>query len=230
MERNRHLPVLVMIDFATDPLRIGSIRASCAMNVTTATTLDLDEAVTCLVTSFAQDPITGFLLQTGPGYEERLTRFFSLLMQARLALEMPVLVARDAARIHGAVMGYTTGHPAWPAHLAKEWDRFEQATPGLVERMAVYDEIAAKGKPEAPHYYLGVIGTDPDRQGVGIGRQLLQSFCDQSAADALSHGVYLETAKESNLSFYERAGFVETARGNLGSATLWCMYLSHGSR
>jgi ribosomal protein S18 acetylase RimI-like enzyme len=219
-----------MIDFATEPLRVGSIRASDAMKITAATTSDLDQTIACLVASFAQDPITGFLLQTGPGYEERLTRFFSLLMQARIALGMPVIVAREATGIHGAVMGYTTEHPAWPTHIAEDWDRFEHATPGLVERMAVYDDIAAKGKPEAPHYYLGVIGTDPGMQGLGIGRQLLQSFCDQSAGDPRSHGVYLETAKQSNLRFYERAGFVETARENLGSATLWCMYMSHGSR
>ncbi|MGH8050349.1 MAG: GNAT family N-acetyltransferase [Arenimonas sp.] len=200
------------------------------MKITTAATSDLDEAVTCLAASFAQDPITGFLLQTGPGYKERVTRFFSLLMQARIALKMPVLVARDATTICGAVMGYTTEHPVWPRHLADDWDRFEQATPGLVDRMAVYDDIAAKGKPKAPHYYLGVIGSDPNMHGLGVGTQLLKSFCDLSASDRLSCGVYLETAKESNLRFYERAGFVETGRGKLGSGTLWCMYLSHGSR
>ena len=30
--------------------------------------------------------------------------------------------------------------------------------------------------------------------------------------------------------FYERAGFAETGRGNLGNATLWCMYLPHDRR
>lgn len=96
--------------------------------------------------------------------------------------------------------------------------------------MAIYDEIASKGKPAAPHYYLGVIGVDPDSHGRGIGTQLLRSFCGLSARDPLSSGVYLETAQESNLGFYERAGFSETGRGSLGSATLWCMFLSHGPR
>lgn len=200
------------------------------MKITAAATSDVDEAVACLAASFAKDPITGFLLQTGPDYQHRVTRFFSLLMQARIALQMPVLVARDATGIRGAAMGYTTEPPPWPEDLAQGWDRFEEATPGLVDRMATYDGIAARGKPNVPHYYLGVIGADPDMQGLGIGTQLLRSFCDQSAGDALSCGVYLETAKESNLRFYERAGFVETARGSVGSATLWCMYLSHGSR
>lgn len=200
------------------------------MNITTASLAEVDESVGCLVAAFAQDPITGFLLQPGPGYQERLARFFSLLMRARIALEMPVVVARGTSGIHGAAMGYATAHPAWPKDLAEEWDRFESAIPGLTGRMAIYDEISAKGKPPAPHYYLGVIGVDPDLHGSGIGTQLLKSFCDLSGSDPLSSGVYLETAEESNLGFYERAGFAETGRGSLGGATLWCMYLPQGLR
>ena len=198
------------------------------MDITPASLSELDEAVGCLVPAFAQDPITGFLLQRGPGYQERLAQFFSLLMRARLALGMPVIVARDASGIRGAAMGYATEHPAWPNELAEEWTRFENAIPGLAERMAIYDEISARGKPPAPHYYLGVIGVDPDLHGRGVGTQLLRSFCGLSASDPLSSGVYLETAEESNVGFYERAGFSQTARGSLGGAALWCMYLPQG--
>jgi ribosomal protein S18 acetylase RimI-like enzyme len=200
------------------------------MIITTAAPSDLNESVGCLAMAFSQDPITGFLLQTGRGYQDRVTQFFSLLMRARIALKMPVLVARGTAGIHGAAMGYATVPPAWPTDLAEEWDRFEQATPGLTDRMAVYDEIAGKYKPSAPHYYLGVIGIDPNLHGRGFGMQLLTAFCDLSAGDQLSSGVYLETAEASNVGFYERAGFTETGRGRLGSASLWCMYLPHRPR
>jgi GNAT superfamily N-acetyltransferase len=127
-------------------------------------------------------------------------------------------------------MGYATAHPAWPKDLSEEWDRFESGIPGLTERMAIYEDIAAKCKPPAPHYYLGVIGVDPNMHGRGVGTQLLRSFCDLSGSDPLSCGVYLETAEASNVGFYERAGFAETGRGSLGGATLWCMYLPKGSR
>jgi len=200
------------------------------MKITTASASDIDKAVGCLATAFAQDPITGFLLQTGEGYRERLTQFFSLLMRARIELEMPVFVARGAHGIDGAAMGYSTVRSEWPAALAEEWGRFENAIPGVTDRMAIYDEVANNFKPAAPHYYLGVIGTDPAVQGSGIGSKLLESFCQTSAGDPLSSGVYLETAQASNLRFYERAGFVETGRGSLGDATLWCMFLPHATR
>jgi ribosomal protein S18 acetylase RimI-like enzyme len=200
------------------------------MKISPATTADLDHAVSCLASAFARDPITGFLLQADPNYQERVTKFFSLLMRARIALGMPVLIARDNAAVNGAAMGYATVHGEWPSDIAEEWDRFEQTIPGFADRMAVYDGVAARYKPTVPHYYLGVIGTDPALHGRGIGTRLIRAFCEVSASDPLSSGVYLETAQASNLKFYERAGFVETGRGTLGSQTLWCMYLSHGSR
>ena len=200
------------------------------MKITAASSSDIDEAVACLATAFARDPITGFLLQTSQGYRERVTQFFSLLMRARIDLKMPVFVARGAHGIDGATMGYSTLRSEWPVDLTEEWARFEKAIPGLTDRMAIYDEVATKFKPPAPHYYLGVIGTAPTLQGSGIGTQLLESFCEVSASDRLSSGVYLETAQESNLRFYERAGFAETGRGNLGDATLWCMFLPHARR
>lgn len=198
-----------------------------AMRITAATPSDIEPAVSCLATAFADDPITGFLLQTGAGYHERVSWFFALLMGARLALGMPVLMARDSIGIHGAAMGYTTARPEWPKRFADDWDRFENTIPGLSERMAIYDEIADKSKPTVPHYYLGVLGLDPALQGRGVGMQLLRSFCELSAADPLSAGVYLETANPTNVSFYERAGFEQTGRGRLGDATLWCMFLRH---
>src|SRR6185503_5681777 len=156
------------------------------MKITAASSSDIDEAVACLATAFAQDPITGFLLQRSQGYRERVTQFFSLLMRARIELKMPVFVARGAHGIDGATMGYSTLRSEWPVSLTEEWVRFEEAIPGLTDRMAIYDEVATKFKPSAPHYYLGVIGTEPTLQGAGIGTQLLKSFCEVSASDPLS--------------------------------------------
>jgi GNAT superfamily N-acetyltransferase len=197
------------------------------MEITHAMPSDLVQTVDRLTHAFARDPITGFLLQDGPAYQERLTRFFSLLMRARLALDMPVLVARDGADIHGIAMGNIPSPPAWPADIAQEWEDLERVVPGMADRLAIYEGLAAQFAPTVPHYYLGVIGVDPAMHGQGIGMRLISSFCELSAADGLSHGVYLETGEPSNVRFYERAGFIETGRGTLGSATLWCMYRPH---
>ena len=201
-----------------------------AMRITAAAPSDAERTVLCLAAAFATDPITGFLLQAGPSYPGRLTRFFSLLVRARIALEMPVLVARDTAGIHGAAIGNTSAPPPWPGDLEEEWERLETAAPGFNDRAQTYDEIAQRCKPSVPHYYLGVIGTDPAMHGRGVGSRLLGSFCDLSASDPLSGGVYLETANPNNVRFYERAGFSVAGQGRLGGETLWCMFLAHEQR
>ena len=197
------------------------------MPITPAVASDLDEAVSSLVAAFAEDPITTFLLGLGDSYQPRLTQFFSLLMRARLAIGMPVLVARDGDRIVGAAMGYSAAPHDWPADIADEWNLFEQSIPGLADRMAVYDEIVANSEPSAPHYYLGAIGVEPSMHGRGFGKQLLTAFCDLSANDPLSSGVFLETAKESNVGILRARGVREVGRGAMGGTRLWCMFLQH---
>jgi hypothetical protein len=65
-----------------------------------------------------------------------------------------------------------------------------------------------------------VIGINSDCRGVGIGSQPLKSFCDLSATDPQSEGVYLERAKELNLRFNKFAGLAEAGHGSLGKALL----------
>jgi GNAT superfamily N-acetyltransferase len=60
--------------------------------------------------------------------------------------------------------------------------------------------------PHEPHsFYLSVLGTDPPRQGNGLGSALLEpvlEMCDREGVPA-----YLESSKERNIDFYSRFGF-----------------------
>ena len=59
--------------------------------------------------------------------------------------------------------------------------------------------------PSDRHLYLAVLGVEPDRQGAGVGSQLIApglELCDREELAA-----YLETGKERNLAFYGRHGF-----------------------
>ena len=81
-----------------------------------------------------------------------------------------------------------------------------------------------KKHPAVPHYYLMVLGTEPDLQGRGIGSQLLAPIlarCDQERMPA-----YLESSKEKNLPLYERNGFKVTEEFTIpdGGPKLWLMW------
>jgi ribosomal protein S18 acetylase RimI-like enzyme len=82
----------------------------------------------------------------------------------------------------------------------------------------------ADAHPAEPHWYLGVIGTDPAAQGGGHGGSLMRSRlsrCDEGGIPA-----YLESSKESNIPYYERFGFkvageVTLPRGGPSLYPMW---------
>jgi len=56
-----------------------------------------------------------------------------------------------------------------------------------------------------PHWYLGILGTDPAAQGQGLGSAVLTPVLQQCDTDGI--GAYLESSKERNIDFYARHGF-----------------------
>lgn len=59
-------------------------------------------------------------------------------------------------------------------------------------------------------WYLSIIAVDPEVQGRGLGRKLLEPTIAE--ADRAGATCFLETFSERNLSFYQRVGFAEAAR------------------
>ena len=59
--------------------------------------------------------------------------------------------------------------------------------------------------PRWPHWYLGVLGTDPPMQGRGLGSGVMEPVLSRCDRDGI--GAYLESSKESNVPYYRRHGF-----------------------
>lgn len=56
-----------------------------------------------------------------------------------------------------------------------------------------------------PHWYLSILGTDPDAQGRGLGAAVLAPVLERCDADGVA--AYLESSKERNIAYYARHGF-----------------------
>jgi ribosomal protein S18 acetylase RimI-like enzyme len=84
------------------------------------------------------------------------------------------------------------------------------------------DKIHKKRVPE-PHWYLMVVGVDPELQNRGVGSALVKEGL--ARADQSGHPCYLETSEKRNLAFYERLGFVvlEEAKLGAGGPLAWAM-------
>jgi GNAT superfamily N-acetyltransferase len=89
--------------------------------------------------------------------------------------------------------------------------------------MAVSD-LMKRHHPEEPHWYLAVIGSDPDVRGAGFGQALMRSRLDR--CDAEGAPAYLESTRESNVPYYMRFGFEVTGELTVpyGGPTIWQMW------
>lgn len=95
---------------------------------------------------------------------------------------------------------------------------------GAVARGVRIDAGLEQHHPEEPHHYLFALGTRPEKQGTGIGSQLMRAGLRRADADQLP--AYLESSNESNVPFYQRFGFEVTQKltPTAGCPPLWLMW------
>ncbi len=169
--------------------------------------------------AFYDDPVTAWFY---PDADRRLRhgrRFFAIRLR-QLAIHNLVYTTaeRSGAALWAPPDRWREG---WRQSLM-QLPMLPVLLPRIVRATAAVREIE-RHHPAAPHFYLSVIGTDPDQQGAGIGSALLAPVlrrCDETGAAA-----YLESSKEDNLSFYARHGFVVRERIELPSGPpLWLMW------
>ncbi len=91
--------------------------------------------------------------------------------------------------------------------------------------MAFMDRMEKLHKRDAPgrHWYLMTLGVDPPHQGRGTGGALMQPVLERADCDRLP--CYVETAKEINVSFYQKQGFEVVVEEDLpgGGPRFWTM-------
>jgi ribosomal protein S18 acetylase RimI-like enzyme len=76
---------------------------------------------------------------------------------------------------------------------------------------------------DRPHWYLGILGTDPEYQGKGLGSAVMQPVLERCDNEGV--GAYLESSKEANIPFYRRHGFEVTGQVHLPEGPpLWPMW------
>jgi ribosomal protein S18 acetylase RimI-like enzyme len=66
-------------------------------------------------------------------------------------------------------------------------------------------DLEAKHPSEPLHWYLAMLGTEPEAQGNGLGSIVLERVLAQCDSDGVP--AYLESSKERNIAFYARHGF-----------------------
>jgi GNAT superfamily N-acetyltransferase len=183
---------------------------------------DVPALADMLVRSFADDPVANFMFAGERRRTRGLHSFFTSQMRRQYLPYGHVYTTDD---LGGAAVWAPPDRNRQPLReLAQLLPTAPfLASPRMVRALRLLFEIDSL-HPKERHWYLATLGTEPERQGRGIGSALLCHVLGQ--ADEEGSAAYLESSKERNVSLYARFGFevIDEHHSTLGSPPIWRMW------
>jgi ribosomal protein S18 acetylase RimI-like enzyme len=168
-------------------------------DVRVAAASERDTVLDTLMLAFSTDPCLRYLLWSPAALFQGFRRFATGMGGAALEHGTAWLADDGAAAALWLPPGVTSDRDAMLAVLG-EFAR-EEKVPVMAE---VGDAMSAY-HPQAPHWYLAMIGVDPVRQGRGYGSAILKASLERCDEDGVI--AYLESSNPKNVPLYERYGF-----------------------
>jgi ribosomal protein S18 acetylase RimI-like enzyme len=174
-----------------------------------------------LADALTEDPLFRWLFPAGPGRDERLLTFFTMMSVSYLNTGKPYLVDDDA------------GAPLWSdpetgSRLQLDLGQARRLLGSfglsrVVRGLRTHKQMD-KLHPGEPRWHLGYLGVRRSRQGHGLGGALLDEVLTR--ADDARVAAAVESSNERNLSFYQRHGFEIVEEINLlgTGPSVWRMW------
>ena len=174
--------------------------------------------------AFQDDPVMSWLQPDAGRRAAALAGFFGAVTRYHYLSGGGVEVAESESGIGAAALWDPPGK--WE-HSGREQIAM---LPGVIrafrgrlgEGRALTEQMKAV-HPEEPHWYLGILGSDPESRGGGFGHRLMVSRLDR--CDAEGAPAYLESSNSANIPYYNRFGFDVTGEIVIPDGpTLWSMW------
>jgi GNAT superfamily N-acetyltransferase len=179
---------------------------------------DIPAIASMLARAFDDDPFINFLVKQDASRAKRLAAWASSAASTGVRLHETYVTANRA----GAALWIPPGEHTHAGRLAT----FRRLLPfsGPVRAWQVLNavDIIDRHTPSVRHYYLRIVGVEPQQQGQGIGTALLRPVLERCDAEGIV--AYLFSTKERNVSTYERSGFRVLQRIDLRRGpSVWTM-------
>jgi GNAT superfamily N-acetyltransferase len=167
----------------------------------------LGDASHVLARAFDDDPVFRHLYPTARRRRWSCRKFLGAIARDGVPFG-EVWAALDGGRVVGAAGWLPDG--AYPPTRWRAARQLVTSWPALLTLHTFRDGLrylteTEKLHPKVPHWYLAVIGVEPDRQGEGLGGKLLDVVLDR--LDTTQVPAYLETSTEGNVAWYRHHGF-----------------------
>ena len=177
-------------------------------NVTNLQAAQVDEVSQVLARAFFDDPMVMYVVPDDERRRRSLPWFFRLA--ARYGDRWGENYTTPG-RVAGAAIWLPPGDnitsPMRLIRLGMLAAPFKFGLPSFMRFLSVTNHLEHLHKRDVPpdHWYLFVLGVDPERQGQGVGGNIIQPVLERADHDRLP--CYLETMKERNVTFYKKHGF-----------------------
>ena len=181
-----------------------------ATEIRSATSDETSQAIAAIVAAFLTDPVARFAWPSPHDY----LRAMPLVTREFAGGSFEHGTAYVSADFCGTALWLPPGVHANGEALERVFR--DTAKPEHLDDLLATFEKMEQGHPEEPHWYLPMIGVEPNAQRKGLGAELMRhavTRCDQEGALA-----YLESSNPRNISLYLRHGFEVMGEIRIGSA------------
>ena len=167
----------------------------------------VDVAGDILARAFRVDPLQTYLFPNDAENVARSPAMFATLVRYGLLAGEVLTTAHVPA---GIAVWLAPDHVEHEATLVEAGFEALPHIMGSVAHQRFVDVFAAmepyhRRNVSPRHWYLMILGVDPEAQGRGIGTALMEPVL--ARADAAGVPCYLETCQAKNVAFYQRRGF-----------------------
>lgn len=194
-----------------------------AASITPLANSQLQQTVEVLARAFCSNPLNRAVVRSDD--PDRCIRSIRHSMRALLPtahLHGQVLVATLTGEVAGGLVASPPGRfPLPPPPLMDRLRFLKRQGWSVARRWELVFETLDALHPAEPHWYLGVLGVDGIAQSRGVGAALLSRWLVGVDRDGVP--AYLETDRERNIRFYERAGFSLEGETSVLGVRTWRM-------
>jgi GNAT superfamily N-acetyltransferase len=165
---------------------------------------DLDRVVEIIAGAFYGDPVWSWAFPDPALRRAQHRRFWRLHVEGAARHRSVWLNAGGTSAAVWIPPGGSELSPAQEAQVEPLLN--EMLGPqGAARVISTVDAFERAHPDDAEHYYLSLLGTDPDHRGKGLGLALLKQTLIR--ADDDDRPAYLEASNPANVPLYERYGF-----------------------
>ncbi len=164
---------------------------------------DIPRAARTLASAFGDDPVLGWVFRDVEDRYASLERWMRFNLELGLSRGHTYLADEGEACAIWSAPDSPLFDELWGPRVAQQTsaevgaERAPEVLEGLGQIMRFH--------PEAPHFYLFILGTNASSQGKGLGATLMAPVLDICDREGLL--AFLESSNIANVPFYERHGF-----------------------